>query len=73
MGENSFSATPGERSGQVRFVRGLVVAKPDLGWKAMSTGSFGIFRVRSHRGKFGGSRPWAASAESAGRPLRSGP
>jgi len=31
MGENSFSATPGERGGQVRFVRGLVVTEPDLG------------------------------------------
>ena len=31
MGKNAFPATPGERGGEVRFVRRLVVAKPDLG------------------------------------------
>jgi len=38
MSKDTFPATPGEGGGEVCFVWGLVVTKPDLGWKVMIIG-----------------------------------
>lgn len=32
MSKDTLPATPGERGGKACFIRGFVVAEPDLGW-----------------------------------------
>ena len=35
VGKDTFPTAPGEGGGEVRFVWGLIVAEPDLGWRIM--------------------------------------